>query len=109
MSVFNEDPSLLESPMGLDAVEVPGLTTTFEPPQADLNLIPGNNDFEAGRKREEAPKDTSNISRQISLIEDDDEEDNEDINEAASTKVNGLIQMNEAMNETTMIMDAVME
>ncbi len=102
MSVFNEDPTLLQSPMGLDAVEVPGLTTTFEPPRADLHLIPDDNDFEAGRKREEAPKDTSNISRKISLIEDDDEEDNEATNEATNTKVNKLIDMNEAMNEAAM-------
>ncbi len=62
-------------------------------------MIPDDNDFKAGRKREEAPKDTSNILRQIRLIEDDDEENNETTNEATNTKVNKLIDMNEAMNE----------
>ena len=60
MSVFNKNPELLTTPMGLDAVEV---TEPVATPRVSFNLIPDDDDeevdSEAGRKEPGEPLDTS--------------------------------------------------
>ena len=59
MSVFNENPELLEAPMGLDAVEV---TEPSVDPEPDFHLIPDDEpDSEAGRKKQGEPVTTENL------------------------------------------------